>query len=164
MVPEIVPASVPGIAVGAQQEHRVDIIQAPSTGDWWIAHNGSLLGYYPASLFQMLNKGACRAAWYGEVYDPTPTNWTANNLGSGEFPTAGFGYAAYVREPIYLDLQYTPLYPEDAPDPDPQKLRPFSIDPLVPECYTRSVLSVSAPPWSHYVYLGGPGGDAPGCD
>lgn len=54
--------------VGKQQEHRLDIFQAGS-GDWWIAHNGNLLGHYPANLFKMLNGGACWAAWYGEVYE-----------------------------------------------------------------------------------------------
>ncbi len=140
----------------------MDILQAPSTGDWWIAHNGNLLGYYPASLFHQLDKGACRVSWYGEVYDPTPKDWTANNIGSGEFASAGFGYAAYVRDPIYLDSQYIPLYPQD--DADPDIFRDLSMSPFDTDCYKRSVLSVGASPWSRYLYLGGPGGDAPGCD
>ncbi len=93
---------------------------------------------------------------------PDATDWTWNNIGSGELPAAGFGYAAYVREPIYFDLQYTPLYPVDYSDTD--SFDKISVQPFEKKCYTRSMLSVGASPWSRYLYLGGPGGDAPGCD
>lgn len=154
---ETVAVSEPGL--GSQQEHRIDIVQDLS-GNWWIAHNGNVLGHYPASLFQMLNKGACVAAWYGEVYDPTPDDWTWTNMGSGEFPTAGYGYASYVRDPMYLDPSYIPLYPID----DAVNIDKYSVKPLFSPCYTRSTLTIGIPPWSRYVHLGGPGGDAPGCD
>lgn len=47
-------------------EHLMAIFQAP-LGDWWIAYNGDLLGYYKASSFKWLNKGGCGTAWYGEM-------------------------------------------------------------------------------------------------
>jgi Neprosin len=153
----VVTASAPGLLL--QQEHRVDIFQAPN-GDWYIAHNGNLLGHYPAGLFRMLNQGACRAAWYGEVFDPTPTDWTWTDMGSGRFAVDGYGYAAYVRDPMYLDLNYAPLYAQD----DPTKPDRFSITPVDDHCYTRSQLPKFAPSWVRYLYLGGPGGDAAGCD
>jgi Neprosin len=136
----VVTASGPGLLL--QQEHRVDIFQAPN-GDWYIAHNGNVLGHYPAGLFRMLNQGACRAAWYGEVFDPTPTDWTWTNMGSGQFAVDGYGYAAYVRDPMYLDLNYAPLVAQD----DPTKPDRFSVVPFVDSCYTRSQLPGFAPSW-----------------
>jgi hypothetical protein len=149
------PASTPGLAT--QYEHRFDISQDAS-GNWWIAHNGNTLGHYPANLFTMLNGGACESSWYGEVYDPTPTDWTWTNMGSGEFPPTGYGYASYVRDPSIRDLFGTPVYPGDCPEPFCRP-RPFSN-----KCYQRTQLTISPPPWSRFFYLGGPGGDAPGCD
>jgi len=150
------------MGLGLQQEHHLAIGQ-DLAGNWWIVHNGNVLGYYPASLFHMLNTGACAAAWYGEVYDPTPETWTWTDMGSGEFPTAGYGYSAYIRDPIYYDLSYAPLYPLDDPM-DATKYK-YTMAPLAPACYTRSTLTAGAPPqWSRFIYLGGPGGDATGCN
>ena len=33
----------------------------------------------------------------------------------------------------------------------------------MPECFSDSLLLSSASPWNRYFYLGGPGGNAPGC-
>ena len=149
------PASTPGL--GTQYEHRFDIWQDAS-GNWWVAHNGNALGYYPANLFTMLNSAACESSWYGEVYDPSPTDWTWTDMGSGELPLAGYGYASYVRDPSLRDaLLGLAAYPGDCyPNCSPT--------PYKDECYMRSPLTLSPPPWSRFFYLGGPGGDAPGCD
>ena len=37
---------------GAQVEHLLTIFQSP-IGDWWVAYDQELLGYYPASAFTM---------------------------------------------------------------------------------------------------------------
>lgn len=99
---QIVPVSTPG---GVQVEHLIAIFQAP-TGDWWIAYQHELLGYYPASLFGTLHAGACRSDWYGEVYRSASAPAFQNQngaikteMGSGEFANAGWPYAAYVRNP-----------------------------------------------------------------
>ena len=98
---EKVPVSVLG---GTQVEHFMAIFQMPITGDWWIAYNGDLLGYYPASLFTMLNGGACGSAWYGEVLKDKPGETPKTEMGSGRFPEAGLLNAAYVRNPKYHDV------------------------------------------------------------
>jgi len=152
----VVPASTLGLGT-PPQEHRFDI-QQDASGNWWIAHNGNTLGYYPASLFDLLNLGACRSAWYGEVFDPTPTDWTWTDMGSGEFGPAAYGYAAYVKDPIYRDLLNAPTAPIDDP------LVNLQMTPFANACYTRATMTKAAPPWGRYLYLGGPGGDAPGCD
>jgi hypothetical protein len=78
-------------------------------------------------------------------------------MGSGEFSTAGYGYASYVREPMFRDLLFAPWYPDDDP-------RFTYMKPQDDACYLRSALTTSADPWNRFFYLGGPGGDAAGCD
>jgi hypothetical protein len=91
---EKVPVSVVG---GAQEEHLMAIVQSPSDGDWWIIYKGDVLGYYPGSLFTMLNGGACGSAWYGEVFNAAPGNSPKTEMGSGNFPEAGMPNIAYIR-------------------------------------------------------------------
>lgn len=141
---EKVPFSVAG---GTQIEHLMAIFQAPGTGDWWIMYNGDLLGYYPATLFTMLNGNACGSAWYGEVFnwklDPT----IKTEMGSGKFAETGMLNAAYVRNPTYYDLSWWNVEPEDD----------LLQGPYEPLCYDRSQL------WEGVLFLGGPGGKNPGC-
>ncbi len=148
--------STPGLAT--QREHRFDIWQ-DSMGNWWLAHNGHTLGHYPAHLFTMLNKSACISAWYGEIYDETPSDWTWTDLGSGEFESVGYGYAAYVRNPMFRDLVFTAWSPGEDLVTESTWMKPYDA-----KCYTRSPLKLGASPWDRFFYLGGPGGDAPGCD
>jgi hypothetical protein len=151
-----VPASLPGL--GTQRENRIDIFQSAG-GDWWIAHNGNLLGYYPANLFKQLNTGGCRAAWYGEVYDPTPTDWTWTDMGSGAPDlSAGYAYLAYVRNPMFRDYIYGPWHPGDCVLPE------CEAKPYDSKCYMRSPLLTYTSPWDYFFYLTGAGGDAMGCD
>jgi len=154
---EIVPASV---LDETMVEHLLAIFQSPM-GDWWIAYNGDLLGYYPASLFTILNGGACRSAWYGEIARQTPTTnpgWVMTEMGSGEFAEAGLLNAAHVRDPQYYDLTWAGVEPTEDP--------PFSqaLIPNKPLCYNRSKLTHIPAPWdSTFLFLGGPGAKNPGC-
>jgi hypothetical protein len=125
---------------GMQVEHLMGIFQSPA-GDWWIMYKGDLLGYYPASLFTMLNKGACASAWYGEVYNPAPGNAVPTEMGSGRFPEAGKFKIAYVREPKYYDFLWNQVEPQDL----------VSMAPYKPLCYGRSPLTGGV------LGIGGPG-------
>lgn len=140
-----VPVSGPG---GTQVEHHMAIFQVP-WGDWWIAYNGWLLGYYPASLFTMLNTGACKSSWYGEVFRKNVNNPDAINIemGSGKFPEAGIPNVAYMRNPRYHDYFGTPLEPQDD----------FHMVPYAPLCYGRSPLT------NNILIVGGPGGFNSAC-
>jgi hypothetical protein len=138
-----VPVSAVG---GTQREHLIAIFQVPVTGDWWITYNGEWLGYYPASLFMMLNGGACGSAWYGEVLN-IKSDAVKTEMGSGKFVEAGLLNAAYVRNPMYIDLSWTPVEPQED----------WAVTPYAPLCYDRSIL------WEHYIFLGGPGGKNPAC-
>ncbi len=134
-------------------EHLMGIFQV-ATGDWWIAYDGDLLGYYPASAFTMLNGSACRAAWYGEAMNKSPDTVNQIEMGSGQFVEAGLFNAAYVRNPMYYDLAWVSVEPKDE----------FSMVPYDPLCYNRTVLTnVGAPTNSSFVLLGGPGRKNPGC-
>jgi hypothetical protein len=151
-IDSVVPVSTPG---GAQVEHRVDIFQVPGTGDWWVAYNGWLLGYYPASLFTLLDKGACSANWYTEVADQKPgTAWVQTEIGTGKYGhEAAPGEAAWVRQPLYLDMNW--LLQEPKID-----------EPMVPinmACYTRSALIDLGLPLGKWFLAGGPGGYNPLC-
>jgi hypothetical protein len=156
---EIVPASV---LDETMVEHLLAIFQSP-TGDWWIAYNGDLLGYYPASLFTMLNGGACRSAWYGEVArailpQAPAAGWPKIEMGSGEFAETGLLNAAHVRDPQYYDLTWAGVPTTEDP--------PFSdaLTPNEPLCYNRSALTHIPAPWdSTFMFLGGPGTKNPGC-
>jgi hypothetical protein len=146
---------------GTQVEPLISLFQVP-TGDWWIAYRHELLGYYPASLFTMLNGGACRSNWYGEVYNPKvyspdPSNKgpVKTEMGSGHFAEAGLLAAAYVRNPRYYDLYWFGMEPNDSPE--------AVMTPNEESCYTRSALEKDAAPWESVFFLGGPGGMSPGC-
>jgi hypothetical protein len=140
-----VPVSVLG---GTQVEHHMAIFQMPVTGDWWITYNGDVLGYYPATLFTMLNGGACKASWYGEVLRNLPTDGNIKTeMGSGRFPEVGRPNVAYVRNPKFHDISLFGVEPQDD----------WHMIPYQPLCYGRSAL------WDHVVIISGPGGNNPGC-
>jgi hypothetical protein len=140
-----VPVSVLG---GTQVEHLMAIFQV-AWGDWWIMYNGWLLGYYPASLFTMLNTGACGSAWYGEVFRKLTdsTNAIKTEMGSGKFPEVGIPNVAYVRNPRYHDYFGAPLEPQDD----------FHMVPYAPLCYARAPLT------NGILMISGPGGFNPAC-
>ena len=134
-------------------EHLLAIFQSLNS-DWWIAFNGDLLGYYPANLFKMLKSGACRAAWYGENYNPKPGTANYTEMGSGLFAEAGLFNAAHIRNPLYYDQGWLAVKPKDE----------FYMSPVKPACYNRSALIHLGPPWdSSFVFLGGLGSKNPEC-
>ncbi|UQA59495.1 neprosin family prolyl endopeptidase [Polyangium aurulentum] len=129
-------------------------------GDWWIGHQGRWLGYYPGRLFDLMSTSACAVEWYGEVYDPTPADWTWSDMGSGQFGDSnGWQQAAYFRSPYYLD-EVGILHMVD------DTAVAAYVRPSDPACYTVSSLHINNndPTWQRYFFAGGPGGDAPGCD
>jgi len=133
---------------GAQYESPVEI--QLFSGNWWIAHNGNWLGYYPGSFFNLIPSAGCRADWYGEVYDPTPTTWTNTNMGQGYYASAGFTYASFFREPYYYDAGGVSRWPDST----------WTTNPVDPQCYATSAMFSGTSPWGRFFYLGGPGNEA----
>lgn len=145
---------LPGVSTigGIQYEHLLQI--QLFSGNWWVAHNGNWLGYYPGWRFDLINNAAAEALWYGEVYDPTPTNWTWTDMGSGLFASAGYLNVSYFRNTYYVDPWNNSYWADGA----------LGVGPSAAACYTRSIMFVGAPPSDRYFHLGGPGGESPGCD
>lgn len=142
---QVVPVSVLG---GAQVEHLLTIFQSP-TGDWWIAYDMNLLGYYPASLFKMLSGGACMSAWYGEVHNPEPKRGAVETeMGSGKFAADGHPNVAYFRKPEFYDTSWFSAAPDDT----------IYTTSYEPSCYTRSALYHDPVSGDLIFDLGGPGG------
>jgi hypothetical protein len=75
-------------------------------------------------------------------------------MGSGLFASGGFGKAAYVMTPFYTDTWGVAHWPDGA----------VSAPQSDTACYTKSNLLTGGPGQERYFYLGGPGGDALGCD
>ncbi len=140
---------------GAIYESRFEIQNFG--GNWWIAHNGNWLGYYPREGLDQIEFSACQAHWYGEVRDRNTDTWDVTDMGSGQFAAEGLGRAAHFRLPQYLDSFAAPQWPDAALPPKPNN----------PLCYTSSgLLDQSAtfgPLFQRILYVGGPGGDSPGC-
>lgn len=147
----VVPVSALG---GAQVEHLLTIFQSP-LGDWWVAYGQELLGYYPASLFTLLNGGACESRWYGEVHNPRPDKGAVTTeMGSGKFAEAGRPNVAYVRNPKYYDPFWLSVEPQDT----------VWAAPYILSCYTRSPQGPDPVSGGHIFNFGGPGGKDPGCN
>ena len=138
---------------GPQYEHTMGIFQGPG-GHWWILYRNQLLGWYPKTLFKLLDKGACRAHWYEEIYDGTPTNWTTTDMGSGEYAEAGPNKADYIRRMMYLD----PFWLAHEVD----KTMGTPSEPNESNCYSRSKTE-NDPFAGYYFFCGGPGSDSPLC-
>jgi len=136
---------------GPQEEARFEI--RLFEGRWWVGYNSDWLGSYDANLFPLMKTGACGAAWYGEVFDPTPVHWTTTGMGSGWFAGQGYGKASWVSNPVlYKDTSSFWTTPVDA-----------AMGPMDPACYTRTGLSPRGPGLPPWFFLGGPGGRSPGC-
>jgi len=144
---------LPQSVIGSTPQYESPIKIQNYNGNWWIAHNGNWLGYYPGSYFDLMHYQGCKSLWYGEVYDPTPTSWTFTDMGSGYWPLYGNKWAAHVRNPYYGYGSST-YWPDGASKMVPQ-------DSL---CYSNTAMTWGASPWDRYFFLGGPGGDAFGCD
>ncbi len=140
--------STPG---GEQWEHALLVIMAPD-GTWWVSYNYQILGKFPASVFMTLNKGACRAQIYGEVYNPHPEQgWPRTEMGSGKYGSGLSGDVAWVREIRYFDNSVSFVN-----EPKSDDLANWS-KPYYPPCYDRSSL-ISQGSAGPIMYLGGPGG------
>lgn len=80
-------------------------------GNWWLFVLDRWIGYYPASLFgagtdagRSLQVGASTINYYGEIYDSHP-QLTRTDMGSGNWPEAGWGQSAYIRNMLVTDMQ-----------------------------------------------------------
>lgn len=136
---------------GAQYEFRLQyrLFQ----GNWWLYVIDRYIGYYPASLFSSGTNFASSLAsqssyitFFGETYN-SGGFVTTTDMGSGHFPQAGFGKAAYIRNMQYLDTN--------------DQLRdynaPYGLVISDPNRYTLVNRFNSGTSWGSYMFVGGPG-------
>lgn len=128
-----------------------------SSDAWWVWFNGDWLGFYPIELFDEIDAGACRSDWYGEVFDPTPTSWTNNNMGTGQFASQGYQQASFHKSPYYLNNSLSVVT---------MPTTVGGVNPVDNRCYTTGPVCTGAggncnapSSWTKYFFLGGPGGD-----
>ena len=133
---------------GSQYSDEYGYWRGTTTGNWHFEYNGTIVGHYPSELFDsagLLNT-ASRFDIGGEIINNnTGGSHTETDMGSGQFPSAGWTHAAYVRN--VLSRTTTPSYVDfdvDGSDGDE------------PGCY--DILTGDSPGgWDVYAYFGGPG-------
>ncbi|WP_411024291.1 neprosin family prolyl endopeptidase, partial [Salmonella sp. s58953] len=63
---------------------------------WWLQVGGTVVGYWPTNLFSHLNTSSNLLTWGGEVVNlKTNGQHTTTEMGSGHFPSEGFGKASF---------------------------------------------------------------------
>jgi hypothetical protein len=119
-------------------------------GNWWLAYQGSWIGYYPAKKY----KGGQNSKFAQDIEFGTETvAW--ETAGSGVWPPAGSGHwastglnnAAYQRDLWYFTTQKSPKWNWDT-------LSKF----VVRGCYQLSgPFTSTTGGWQRYFFAGGPG-------
>ncbi|OAA69785.1 putative Glucoamylase [Cordyceps fumosorosea ARSEF 2679] len=140
-------------SVDGGQQYDIDLQYRLVDDKWWLAVNGRNIGYYPTWMFnQNVTTGSSLAttsneiSFYGEIY--SDNDKTTSDMGSGEFPSAGYGKSAYMRNIVYADTQ--------------NSVRNYSAnsnDNIItdPGVYNLETHFETGGNWGSYMYLGGPG-------
>jgi hypothetical protein len=120
------------------------------THSWWLYVNDTAVGYYPTTLYNsagIADKNS-RLDFGGEIVnDQTGGVNTQTDMGSGAFPSAGFGQAAFIRKIQYIDMSFQW---QNASDLSQVASIPYLWD------ATQAIYSTD-PNWLTYFYFGGPG-------
>ncbi|KAJ3694071.1 hypothetical protein LUZ60_009551 [Juncus effusus] len=119
----------------------------PKTGNWWLTFGkeNKPVGYWVNSIFNHMDNGAYKVHWGGgaeaDPDEPSPP------MGSGHFPSEGFGKAAFYRDIMILNDRHEWIVPN------------------VRDCYamvTRTECYKVSRPWIANdgigIFFGGPGG------
>ncbi|MCJ1327618.1 hypothetical protein MMC10_004289 [Thelotrema lepadinum] len=126
-------------------------------GNWWLAVNGTFIGYYPASLYakngttaNTLGDHATDIGWWGEVYDDQSEagGRTTTDMGSGQFPSGGWQQSAYMNNLTYQS---------DAGGTQTAYNGANGIVQEDPDMYQIQGQWNSGTTWGSYAWVGGPG-------
>ncbi|KAI3795960.1 hypothetical protein L1987_38621 [Smallanthus sonchifolius] len=131
---------------GGQFDISLLIWKDPKHGNWWLEFGkGTLVGYWPASLFTHLRDHASMVQFGGEIVNSRASgSHTLTQMGSGHFSGLGFGKASYFRNMQVVDWGNN-LIP----------LSNFKILADHPNCY--DIRGGTNRVWGNYIYYGGPG-------
>jgi hypothetical protein len=133
---------------GPQKTITLLLYKDGTTGSWWLRHGDTWVGYWPRSLFDSagLRDQAARVTFGGEIIDrQTGGTHTRTDMGSGQFPAAGFGRAAYQRGIRYVDTSR--FYRNVS----------LAVARTDSYCYDIAQRTSSSSGWERYFYFGGSG-------
>ncbi|XP_059446622.1 protein neprosin-like [Corylus avellana] len=130
------------------KQYEIGITIYKNKGHWWLRVQDQVLGYWPHLIYTYLASSATGISWGGEIYNKGEGgHHTSTQMGSGHFPSEGFGKASYFRNIQYMD--YTGKFN----DPD-QGLVAYATK---PSCYSISVSNNKNGAYGTNFYFGGPG-------
>ncbi|KAM7253758.1 hypothetical protein ACFE04_031440 [Oxalis oulophora] len=133
---------------GKQYDIFIKIYKDKKTGNWWLQLQDQVLGYWPKHLFKILSENANRVTWGGEILNHRRVGrQTGTHMGSGRFPSEGYGKAAYFSTLGYVDDLNVMRTPGNF-------LIPYASR---PQCYDVHVVNKISPQFGKYFYYGGPG-------
>jgi len=133
---------------GAQYAPKLLLYKDGYSGSWWLRYGDKWVGYWPRARFDAngLRDQGAKVDFGGEIIDRQVNSvHTSTDMGSGGFPSAGFGYAAYQRALRYVDLTRTYRIPS---------LTATRTDSY---CYDIAMRTSSSTAWNPYFYFGGSG-------
>ena len=117
-------------------------------GAWWLKYGDTWVGYYPRTLFDAkgLRDNSDRVDFGGEIVNrKTDNRHTHTDMGSGNWPYQGYGWAAYQRGLRYVDTSN--VY---------QRATDLNRIVTNDRCYDLSLFSDDGS-WEVYFYFGGSG-------
>lgn len=134
---------------GTQYHVSLGFIRDGSGGNhWWLKFDDKWVGYYPNSIYD--NQGIAEYSdnvnFGGEIIDSlTGGNHTVTEMGSGLFPSEGYGRAAFIKKIQYVNLSDVLL--------DASNLYTYAT---VPTCWKVSnAIYSSDAAWKTNFYFGG---------
>jgi hypothetical protein len=102
----VIGGSLAPISTNGGTQYELEYSWYFSGGNWWLSIKGTYIGYYPGNLFNAagLAGGSNRIVFGGEIIDDRTKHaaHTTTYMGSGAFPSAGFGHAAFQRNIYYF--------------------------------------------------------------
>lgn len=130
---------------GDQYSVEFKVYRGTAQGNWNLAYDNTLMGYFPNSLFNStgLASHAARVSMGGEIVDLHSSRHTKTDMGTGRFPSEGWRKAAYIRNMRVKDSLTT--------------YQNFAVDGSFEEPGCYNVLPVNGGSWGRYIYYGGPG-------
>lgn len=134
---------------GRQYDITILIWKDPKAGNWWMQFGDKyVMGYWPSSLFTTLTKSAGTIEWGGEVVNSDAGGQhTTTQMGSGHFPSEGFGKSSYFSNLLLVDANNN-------------LISPGSVSTFADKSNCYDVQSGSNSDWGDYFYYGGPGRNA----
>ncbi|KAK9072897.1 hypothetical protein SSX86_009332 [Deinandra increscens subsp. villosa] len=132
---------------GSQCDITILIWKDPKDGNWWLEVNGTILGYWPSSLYHQLSQYAFMLDWGGEVINSKVDGLhTTTQMGSGHFSGEGLGKASYIKNIQIMNESNVLTSPEHL---SPRASRK--------DCYDVTMGDNDVDNWGTYFFFGGPG-------